>query len=211
MREVVVLRWGLVLLERSGVRLKAFRDFVGVSIYVASRQCGMRCRPQEKWLSPALVGGLAVEAPLEACEHARGWVLNVSEVEDLRRNKGECTRGQHAVILEHVKEVWEKRGRWCNERCRTPRCCCHRVESAADRFCFGRVCVRRSPECRPLRTSRDLSRRGTRLRHYDQILHDEHQNRAMELSAYASRQVCLAEVHFSCADVIVEEASSGRW
>lgn len=116
MREVVVWpRWE-VPLERSGVRLTAFRDLAGVSVYLASRRCEMLCRPQEEWLPPALVGGLAVEAPLEACERARGWVLNVSDGEDLRRNKGVRTRGQHAVTLEHVKEEWEKRGRWCNER-----------------------------------------------------------------------------------------------
>jgi hypothetical protein len=116
MRVVVVWRRWVVLLERSGVRLKAFRDFVGVSVYLASRRCEMVCRPQKKWLSLALVGGLAVEAPLEVCERARRWMLNVSNVEDLRRNKVECTRGQHAVSVEHVKEGCERGGRWCNER-----------------------------------------------------------------------------------------------
>jgi hypothetical protein len=116
MRVVVVWRRWVVLLGRSGVRLKAFRDFVRVSVYLASRRCEIRCWPQEESVSPALVGGLAVEAPLEACERARGWTLNVSDAEDLRRNKVECTRGQHAVSLEHVKGVCGRRGRWCNAR-----------------------------------------------------------------------------------------------
>ena len=116
MQVVVVWRRWVVLLERSAVHLTASRDFVDMSIYLASRQCVVRCRPQEKWLSPVLMGGLAVEAPLKVCEGARGWVLKVSDVEDLRRNKVECTKGQHAVILEHVKKVCERRGRWCNER-----------------------------------------------------------------------------------------------
>ena len=140
-----------MLLERSGVRPKTFRDFAEVTMYLAFRRYVMVCRPQEEVLSLALVGGFAVEAPLEACEGAKKWMLNVSDVEDWSANKVECTKDQHAVTLEHVKKGCERRGDSVmrGERLRAAAT----TESKAQQIASGRVLtLRRWPECRPLCT-----------------------------------------------------------